>query len=258
MKKLLSFILTLVLVTLFATGCNEASISYEQLSDNISNKLDKLSLSVTKLDTIDNQYIANPDIFPSTSQVAYIVPNPTITKQENAEPLSEQNIVKNIIASNTNENLQDALINKLINNLKCDNDGNCYICGNNYGNTDNNSCNSCNNSIICDSNGNCTYCNNCLTLDSFGNCTSCNKSCTSNSCDNLNNYQGFNQTTSNCANNYKNLLETNTTADNISLEINSDGILDNTTETEQENVIIDTNIDKDSLNSENAPKEYYY
>ena len=116
MKKLLTFLFAFVLIAVLISGCNESTMTCETLSDNISSKLDKLTMSVTKLDTIDNQYIANPDIYPTTKSVTYLVPNPTAPKQSNL-PINENEakIVKNIIAGNNLQN--DNLLNTLQSNL---------------------------------------------------------------------------------------------------------------------------------------------
>ena len=202
MKKLLSFLFAFVLVALFVTGCNEANITCETLSENINQKLDKLSLTVTKLDTIDNQYIANPDIYPATRAVTNIVPNPN-SPQEVTFDANNSRIIKNIIADNINPSC-------IKYNLKCDDNGNCFICGNNYGDYDNMSCDSCNNYINCNENGMCNNCNTCLQIDSYGNCTNCNNaSCPDSNNISVLNSEAFNQVSKNCADNYKNLLEIN-------------------------------------------------
>ena len=58
MKKIFSLLIAVVMIAMFITGCNQTTATCEILSENISNRLDKLAMAVTKLDTISNEYIA--------------------------------------------------------------------------------------------------------------------------------------------------------------------------------------------------------
>lgn len=277
MKKIFSLLIAVVMIAMFITGCNQTTATCEILSENISNRLDKLAMAVTKLDTISNEYIASPDIFPATTTVSLIVPNPNNNIQE--ENINEtefhSEIIQNRIAdnkNNTSDLVKNILINKLTQNLKHDANGNCYICGNNYGDYDNNLCNNCNNSIICDKYGNCINCNKQLIIDGNGNCTNCNKSCTTGNCNNIN-YSSFNNASNSCANALRNQLETNNdlSANNISLvePLDTDDVtIDNNDNTNINNTAnasekyIETNLDEldndTADNNTNRNKIYYY
>lgn len=259
MKKTISLLLCLILIVGFISGCNDQTANTSMsIGNNINKKLDKLTLSVTKLDTIDNQYITNPDIMPSYVSASIIVPNPSSTSERIiADNEASERIVKNAIKSNLNT---DDLLKQLQAKLKCDDNGNCYLCGNEYGECDNSTCDSCNYNIVCDNNGNCYTCNNCLQLDASGNCTNCNTNCYNGDCSKLN-YDGFNEANS-CLKNYRNQLETpSLNASQISqpvdnIEQNVD-IINNDTDTN----IVEDNTDYDStqdLENENSPKIYYY
>ena len=261
MKKILSFMIVVVLVAVFLIGCNETTVTCENLSENINMKLDRLTQTVTKLDTIDNQYIANPDIFPNHSVVSYIVPNPQKPEIYNPEKtITEPNkIVRRIIAStlDTNDIIEDLLIEKLHDNLKQDEKGNCYICGNSYTDNDNNHCCDCNSMIMCDENGNCTYCNNCLQLDESGKCLSCENYCIDGNCNKVNNFLEFNSTSKNCADKYSNLLEENTVVENIALTTESEENLPDSQEAEN-NITDSEDFVEDETQTSNKPQIYYY
>ena len=266
MKKTISLIISFVLIIAFLVGCSDQTMTTSlNIGENIDKRLDRLSLSVTKLDTIDNQYITNPDIFPNYVTASVTVPNPSEVRRDiiASNIGDDDTVIKNALAStnSTNDTITDLLLQKLQNNLKCDENGNCYVCGDNYGDCDNNTCNSCNNNIICDNNGNCYKCSNYLTLDQNGNCTNCQNPCVNGDCSNIN-YNGFN-TASDCLKNYRNQLETNnlnaspisvTTEENKTLEdetiINSE-IKDTTTITEEDLSEIDNNINKNKEESNN-------
>ncbi len=265
------------MIAMFITGCNQTTATCEILSENISNRLDRLAMAVTKLDTISNEYIASPDIFPATTTVSLIVPNPNNNVQEENINGTEfhSEIIQNRIAdnkNNTSDLVKNILINKLTQNLKHDTNGNCYICGNNYGDYDNKLCDNCNNSIICDKYGNCTNCNKQLIIDSNGNCVNCNKSCTTGNCDNVN-YSSFNNASNSCANALRNQLETNNdlSANNISLvePLDTDNVIINNNDnasvnntTNASDKYIETNLDEldndTADNNTNRNKIYYY
>jgi len=261
MKKFLSFILAIIIFTGFITGCTQTTATCEKIGNDINKKLDKLSMSITKLDTIDNDYLASPDIYPTTKAVANLyLPNPNA--------IEENKTVKHSIATNIENDLGNILKSEIIKNLKCDNDGNCYICGNLYGDCDNNSCNSCGNLIICDNDGNCQNCNTLLNIDQYGNCQNCNKSCTKNSCSNIkyNNFNNYNNT--NCADKFINPLENQTIeAETISIvdepsdnNLNEEELSNtNNTENKTDTLTEDGSINnEESIDNENSPKVYYY
>lgn len=264
MKKVLSLLLAVLLFAGALTGCNQQQPTSVTLGNDINSKLDKLSSVVAKLDTIDNEYIASPDIFPTGNvAVSLIVPNPNFdTPVEFHEGHIESNAIANTTID-TNELIRNLLIQKLTDKLKCDSNGNCYICGQCYGDCDNNICQNCGNCIVCDNNGNCTNCGKTLQLDRFGNCTNCNKSCTGSSCNNIN-YSSFNNACKNCADSYKNLLEVNRVSldnDDETINLEDTSVSDDTLNSDTTNTYIDTNLDQydqDMQDGNNSPKIYYY
>ncbi len=259
MKKILSFLFAIIFVAAFLTGCTETTATCESISNDINNRLDRLSMSVTKLDTISNDYLASPDIYPTqSSAVAYITPNPS--SSEAIEYETEPKVIKHSIATtdyihdntlNTNELITDILINKLTDNLKCDSNGNCYVCGNNYGDCDSNSCNSCQNIIKCDENGNCLSCNKNLQIDQNGTCSNCNTSCVDGNCSSIN-YNAFNKASQNCGSKYVNPLESNTT-----LNVDTIAVTDNATSNDivEDDATVDESMDEEFL-IEDTPTIY--
>jgi len=174
MKKSFIIITSIILLCIMIVGCQstDATIS---ASNELNKNLNLLSNTVSRLDTVDNEYLVSNELYTLNN-----VP-------------TQQKSFKNVLAKNNFENdkvsvdkisltddLTKALSDELINRVYCDNNGNCVICKDKYTCTDDNMCGSCNQTIICDSNGNCTSCGDILYLDNNNNCNSCKTSCISN------------------------------------------------------------------------------
>ena len=161
MKKILSFLLIFTCLLTFFAGCANIDGSLD-IASTLDKNLNKLQNIVKKLDTIDTNYISNPDII--SSQKLSLPNNKTSETYSlafNNYDEETNNLIKNIIV----KNLQEKYLN---------NNGNCSLCNNEYICNDDGYCNSCGNTILCDENGNCTNCNQSLILDENFNCKNCN------------------------------------------------------------------------------------
>ncbi len=159
MKKLLSLLLICTSFLAFFTGCTKENSTME-IGKNVDRNLNKLSTIVTKLDTIDTNYIANPDFMSNKVknkiQASYAL-------AFNAQDETDTNeIIKQLLI----KKLQDQLLNK---------NGNCTYCQEKYITNENGFCSNCGNGVICDENGNCYNCQNPLTLNDNYECSNCNK-----------------------------------------------------------------------------------
>lgn len=201
MKKTLIIITSLLLICVLLIGCNSTDATI-QASKQLNKNLNLLYNTVNRLDTVDNEYLVNNDIYDLNKINTSVVPSPNKTQtrvlaistlnepqvnytaiQENSDSLKNKNEQStstqelNAEEISLKDDLTQALKNELINRLYCDSNGNCKLCKKKYTCSDNGVCNSCKQTVICDSNGNCTSCKNTLILDNNNNCSSCKKSC---------------------------------------------------------------------------------
>lgn len=215
MKKSILITIACLLLTIFLVSCTETPMQ-TSIGKSIDKNLNNLLYTVTKLDTIDNNTLANPDMYSAKNSLTFsLTPSPDST------------IVRRSIAyynpTDTNQVLKELIINKLIDKYKCDNNGNCYLCNKQYGDCADGTCDNCGGAIICDSNGNCKSCNKQLLLNDNGSCKNCNTNCVNGTCSssiadrfNTNGNSvvlpntSSNNSNNNCASNYRNPLETKT------------------------------------------------
>ena len=162
MKKLLSLLLIVSCFCTFFAGCANTNDTMD-IANALDKNLNRLNTIVKKLDTIDTNYIANPDLTPAVKSTL-----PNNTQSENFV------LAFNMYTNETNEVLKNMII-KNLQDKYLNNNGNCSYCNSTYSCDNDGYCNSCNNAIICDENGNCTNCNNPLTLNEDFSCSSCNK-----------------------------------------------------------------------------------
>lgn len=174
-KKILKYTLSILLICVLLTGCTNQT-TQAQVGKNLDKKLSNLYNTVKNLDTIDNNYISNPDLHitnKSTNLVKNIDNLSTIS-------MKNYNINKLIKFDNetdkTNKILQDLLVKELERRISLNNNGYCNNCENPYNCDENGYCNNCGDAILCDENGNCTYCNKKIILNKENKCNSCNKS----------------------------------------------------------------------------------
>lgn len=151
MKKIISIMLMCMFFALFLVACKQESTA-NLVAKNLDNNLNKLSVAVNNMDTIDNKYFSNPDLYSS-------IATPTKSKDKFFALTFAQKINSN---NDVNDLIKQLLVNKIKQNLLnqnktsysdcynckkyCDNDGNCYYTdcnGNNY---------------MCDTSGNCSTC----------------------------------------------------------------------------------------------------
>lgn len=151
MKKIISLLIMCTLFVSVLVGCQKES-SAHIIAKNLDKNLNSLSTTVNKMDTIDNKYIANPDLYSSIG-----TPNQSKNKYY-ALTFKETDTQNNEI----NDLVKQLLVNKIKENLLNQNttsSDNCYSC-----------------QKYCDNNGNCYYtdCNgNNYVCDSYGNCNTC-------------------------------------------------------------------------------------
>lgn len=223
MKKKYLIIMSCLLLTIVLFGCTETP-AHISVSRSLDKNLNNLSYTVSKLDTIDNKTIANPDMYG--------------TMQTFATPSNNSSTKITLMSFNPQEQVSNYLFNKMISNYTCDSNGNCYLCNNSFGDGRNSTCSSCDGKIICDKFGNCTSCKNQLNLTNDGTCLNCNFKCIDGTCGdttvnrfntdfpilNSNNNMGTmnNNNQNNCGSNYRNPLETNqisATSEDINAEV---------------------------------------
>ena len=171
MKKTLLIITSLIMLCILTIGCQTTDATITT-SNELNKNLNLLSNTVSRLDTVDNEYLVNNEIYTlnSNTPTPQMVEKKTLAYNINADQIS------------LNDDLQKALTNELINRIYCDSNGNCKICDEKFVCNDDNMCGSCNQTIVCDSNGNCTSCNKTLYIDENNNCTNCKASCVTNKC----------------------------------------------------------------------------
>ncbi len=182
MKKSFVILTSILLMCIMLIGCAEGNITLNTSRD-LNKNLNILSNAVKRLDTVDNDYLINDDLY-AVEEIS------TESNKINGEKLSNITILANtdnVIQENEvtanqvalKDDLKEALKDDIISRLYCDENGNCKLCGETFVCDNDGTCNSCNKTIICDENGNCTTCGNTLYLNENNSCNSCNKSCVS-------------------------------------------------------------------------------
>ncbi len=135
------------------TGCNNQDNSASVVAKNLDSNLNNLSLAVNKLDTIDNKYLYNPDIYSSLSaknnngnnyfRLAF---NENLSTTQIANESVKQILIDKITDKLLSQNTECNKSNCYICDKYCDNDGNCYYTdcnGNNYCYNSNGECFNC-------------------------------------------------------------------------------------------------------------------
>ena len=174
-KKLFTYTLSILLICIMLTGCNSKP-TQAKIGKNLDKNLNKLYNTVTNLDTIDNNYINNPDLHINTNKSNFANKSAKINVISKNCITTKNQIMFDNETENTNDIIQKLLIKELEKRLSLNNNGYCNSCNNSYNCDNDGYCTNCGNAILCDENGNCTYCKNCLTLNDSNTCSSCNKS----------------------------------------------------------------------------------
>lgn len=187
MKKPLLILTSLFLICIMLLGCTENNIAINT-SKELNKNLSLLSNTVKRLDTVDNSYLMNEDLYALDetysadtvsfenqrfSGVTKLASNSTVI-------IEDDDTLETVDTISLKDDLKNNLQKEIINRVYCDQNGNCRICKNQFTCDDDGVCNSCNKTIIYDDNGNCTYCNTPLNLDPNNSCSSCQNSCVSN------------------------------------------------------------------------------
>lgn len=147
MKKILSVIIMCLLITTMLVACGKENTATTVAKD-LDKNLNKLSVTVNKMDTIDNNYITNPDIYSSIS-----TPSPSYTAKKHALTFKENtssdinDIVKQLLVNRIKENMlqNNSTCDNYVCKKYCDEKGKCYYSdcdGNNYV-CNGNSCSTC-------------------------------------------------------------------------------------------------------------------
>lgn len=150
MKKIF---VTIIICGLFVTalaGCKQENTA-NLIAKDLDTNLNKLEIAVNKLDSVDNRYLANPDIYsslsatPTTNNKYFALAfneNTVTTSTDFVKQTLIDKITDKLIQNNSNYNKQDELTCKKY----CDNNGDCYYTdcnGNNYCYTQDGTCYSC-------------------------------------------------------------------------------------------------------------------
>lgn len=119
MKKILSLIAILCTSIISFCGCSSSNTPMA-VGKKINKDLTNLYNTVNNLDTIDNSYIANPDIYQlediaNTSNLSPTTVSKTIAEIEQTE--AKKLILTNTETSNINDNLTQTYINENINEI---------------------------------------------------------------------------------------------------------------------------------------------
>lgn len=186
MKKTLLIITSFILICILFVGCAQTDASITT-SKELNKNLNILSNTVKRLDTIDNQYFMDNELYSFSN----ISSTPTPHKTQSIKIANSTNVIINdnqTIAEQTSlkNELKTALENEIINRLYCDSEGNCKLCNEKFICDENGICTSCNKTIICDTEGNCSDCKTTLNIVDE-KCSNCNTKCTSNSHQSQNN-----------------------------------------------------------------------
>ena len=179
-KKFFIAPLSVLSIALIFSGCanNETTMD---IGKNLDNNLNNLTHIVTKLDTIDNNYMQNPDI-KLLSNKLNVQSNDGKVYSLAFAPSTEQ-----VSNNDINNIIKQLLYNKLSERLTQNSNGNCKICNSHYSCDHDGFCNNCGNKIICDSYGNCTNCGKHLQLTQNNTCANCNNTAviSQSSCNNV-------------------------------------------------------------------------
>lgn len=180
MKKFLVTITSLILICIISIGCGQTDANIET-SKALNKNLNLLTNTINRLDTVDNEYLVNNDLY-SVESISNVNQMPTPKQSGKSIKLASSSSVI-IEDNNIQSQLKEALTNEIINRLFCDSNGNCKLCNEKYIINENGNCSKCNQTIICDENGNCTSCGEVLQLDD-SNCNNCGINCVTNTSNN--------------------------------------------------------------------------
>ena len=110
MKKTLTILTSLVGSVAVLTACSNPTTP-ASVAKNIENNVNTLTNCVTKLDTIDNNYLINPDLYGNTEN---ILSNMNLTANNNnyvATPVIKGNTTNEVNNKNTSKNLNNNVNN---------------------------------------------------------------------------------------------------------------------------------------------------
>ena len=171
MKKNILVITSLILLCILTIGCTSTNANIDT-SKELNKSLDILSNTVSRLDTIDNEYLISNELY-SLDNTLKSNPSPHYSTKTILANSNSVIIEDNIEISEIN--LTEEIKKEIINRLYCDENGNCKLCKEKYYCDNDGICNNCNEIVICDEKGNCTSCGNTLILDENNNCSTCKK-----------------------------------------------------------------------------------
>ena len=121
MKKIFTILILFALFIGVLAGCKQEKTA-NVVAKKLNTNLNKLEVAVTKLDSIDNKYLSNPDIYSS------ITASPTNNKGQNfALAFNEQqanSTLKDVVKQSLIDKIRDTLNNQ---NYDTSND-NCLTC----------------------------------------------------------------------------------------------------------------------------------
>ena len=175
MKKSLLIITSFILMCIMFIGCAQTDATITT-SKELNKNLNMLSNTVKRLDTIDNEYLMDNELY-SLGNISS-TPTPHKTTQTLIANSSNVIIEENNINDKENklqDELRSALTDEIISRLYCDENGNCKLCKEEFICDNDGICNSCNETIICDEFGNCTDCKSSLDFNDKNECSNCNK-----------------------------------------------------------------------------------
>lgn len=173
-KKIFSISVCMLLMCTTLAACTN-NTTQANVSKTLDNNLQKLYKTVTKLDTIDNNYINNPDLQSSYTK-SNSMKNIDTIETFSSNYITNENNNEFDNETKTNQIINDILEEQLRERLSLNNNGICNNCNNTYNCDQDGYCENCNTGILCDENGNCVYCNNCLNQNSTNTCENCGKS----------------------------------------------------------------------------------
>lgn len=238
MKKFIITLTSLILICIVLIGCN-SNETVETTSKELNKNLNILSNTVKRLDTIDNEYLINNDIYNITSQTLQ-APRP-VQKTEKSILAVNKKIIEN--NASIQEFIKENLKDEIVKNIYCDENGNCTICTNKYICNDQGVCTSCNKTYLCDSEGNCLSCEQPLNCKD-NNCSSCNNECITTlpqeinpkTLDELKLISQNNMLLSQSINEYDNIYNNIDTSINSPAQSASEEVVDINTETNMDNI----------------------
>lgn len=171
-KKIITNLLCLLMVCTILTGC-ETKTDQASISKKLDKNLNNLRDIVTKLDTIDNNYIQNPDLSYTTNYcentMKISVFNNNIDNDNNIVEFDNQ-------TDNTENIIQEILKDEIQKKLNLNNNGYCNNCNYEYNCDNDGYCTNCKNKVFCNQDNTCYYCNNQLNQNQTNTCQNCNKS----------------------------------------------------------------------------------